>query len=152
MNLSGALWHRASSASGLFPACSVMSKSSAGPGRKNTIWKLSALAPCQPATRYPPWKTSPLEPRWLPASQKAHCWPLQARKLLSIQGAKEPQGPVFAPQTLKLALPATYSGLGKKEKKGLKAQVCVFNLIASALHFAPRLKSPLSPLFGLDSF
>lgn len=32
------------------------------------------------------------------------------------------------------------------------AQVCIFNLIASSLHFAPRLKSPLTPLFALDLF
>lgn len=31
-----------------------MCKSSAGPGRNNTIWKLSVSALCQPATRYTP--------------------------------------------------------------------------------------------------
>lgn len=39
-------------------------------------------------------------------------------------------------------------GGGKKES----AQVCIFNLIASSLHFAPRLKSPLTPLFAFGLF
>lgn len=119
-----------------------MCKSSAGPGRNYTIWKLSVFASCQPATRYPPWKTSPPEPQWLPVSQTAHRWPLQARKL-SIQGAKGPRGPCPPP-------PGLWSG--KERQRDLENEgggsSLHFNLIASSLHFAPRL----NPLFSLDLF
>lgn len=144
-----------------------MCKSSAGPGRNNTIWKLSVSALCQPATRYTPtplfyWKTSPLEPQWLPVSQTAHRWPLQARKLSSSQGAKEPRGldffPFFSPPDSKMALLAARSGLGKeggetrgesseeRERDGEKVLKFAF-LIWSPRHFTllQDLKSPLIP-------
>lgn len=142
-----------------------MCKSSAGPGRNNTIWKLSVSALCQPATRYTPtplfyWKTSPLEPQWLPVSQTAHRWPLQARKLSSSQGAKEPRGldffPFFSPlPTLRwlcwllaqawerrVERHGERAAKTERERRRESAQVCIFNLIAPSLHFAPRFKKP----------
>lgn len=153
------------------PVCSVMCKSSAGPGRSDAIWKLSVFAPCQPATRYPPPQPPKNIPLWNPNGcqflrqptadpfRPGNCCPAKEPKS---PGASIPPHTPPPPPDSKMAVLAAYSGLGKKgretwkksEEGGKKesAQVCIFNSIASSLHFAPRLKSPFTPLFALDFF
>lgn len=109
-----------------------MCKSSVGSGRNNTIWKLSAFAPCQPATRYPPRKTSPSRTQLLPVSQTARHWPLQARGLSSNQGVKEPRGEA---RTWRQVC-CLFSRVFGRKAEGHRERV-------QRLHFAPRLMNLL---------
>lgn len=151
-----------------FPVCSVMCKSSAGPGRNKAIWKLSVSAPCQPATRYPPPSRPVKHPLWNPNGCQFLRQPTaDPFRPGNCRPAKEPKSPAASiplppPQTLRwlcwLLIQAwerkaeRHRKRARKGRKKESAQVCIFNLIASSLHFAPRLKRPLTPLFALDFF
>lgn len=140
-----------------------MCKSSAGPGRNNTIWKLSVSALCQPATRYTPHPPLLLKniPSGAPmAASFSDSPPLtpSGQETVVQPRSQRAQGPrflsFFPPPDSKMALLAARSGLGKeggetqgesseeRERRRESAEVCIFNLIAPSLHFAPRFKKP----------
>lgn len=145
-----------------------MCKSSAGPGRNNTIWKLSVSALCQPATRYTPHPPLLLKniPSGAPmAASFSDSPPLtpSGQETVVQPRSQRAQGPRFLsffspPPDSKMALLAARSGLGKeggetrgessedRERDGEKVLKFAF-LIWSPRHFTllQDLKSPLIP-------
>lgn len=125
-------------------------------------------APCQPATRYPPSPTPPEKhPLWnhdgCQFLRQPTADPFRPGNCRPAKEPKSPRAPLHPPlhpstptQCLRwLCWLLTEAWERKAErqrnrmrKKGRKREsVCIFNLIASSLHFAPRLKWPLIPLY-----
>lgn len=142
-----------------------MCKSSAGPGRNNTIWKLSVSALCQPATRYTPHPPLLLKniPSGAPmAASFSDSPPLtpSGQETVVQPRSQRAQGPrflsFFSPlPTLRwlcwllaqawerrVERHGERAAKRERERRRESAQVCIFNLIAPSLHFAPRFKKP----------
>lgn len=137
----------------VLPGWGVMCNGLAGAGSSNAVWRLSVSVPCQPATKQPcPTKRKRRSsyslqniPSGAPTvasfSESPLLTPSGQETVAKPRSQRPPGAPTLRRPRQLLAPP--------RDTRVESVQVCIFNLTAPSLLFAPRLKSPLIPaLFG----